>query len=243
MRFNSAVASAPLSIDQDRSTECIIPVEHIHRSPYRTVAPMPGPSAIAAWLLNRDAHDNVLVRRRPQGGYELLVGEFNWRLAQAARCDTIRAKVLDRADDRLARQLAALDAYQDATKHPGATAYAGELPWCGRAKMAIARAVRVLRKEQNWSLTAAAELFGLSRTEGSLYLRVLTLPTPVLNLIDQGPYRSDKQEPSHGSPNVPNAHACWLTRPRLFQAHRHAPVGDRTVFAKWNDSSLMPLRN
>ncbi len=164
----------------------VIPTEHIYRSPYRLLAPSPDPSTLAVWLESRELRDRVLVRPRTLGGYELLVGEFTWRLAQAARCATLSARVLKPVDEELAQLLATLDAHQDAAQHPGTTAGAGHLPWCGRAKMAIGRAIRVLRKEQNWSLTAAAELFGLSRTEGSHYLRVLTLPTPVLDLIDQG---------------------------------------------------------
>ena len=186
MHRHSAVASPPLVTGPDCSTERTIPVEHIHRSPYRTVALAPGPSAIAARLLNPDAHNNVLVRRRPQGGYELLVGEFDWRLAQAARCDTIRAQVLDRADDGLARQLATLDADQDLKHLPHAATHEGVLPWSGEGKLLIARAIQLLNKEKGWSLTESARLFGLSRTEGAHYVRVLSLPADILDLLNRG---------------------------------------------------------
>lgn len=125
---------------------------------------------------------------RPQrlGGYELLVGELTKRLAQATRCDTLSVRVLEPVNEEIAQQLAALDAHQDAKRLTGAAVGAEHLPWCSRAKMMSARSIRMLRKEQNWSLTADAELFGLSRAEGAHYLRVLTLPSPVLDLIDQG---------------------------------------------------------
>lgn len=186
MDLNSEVASPSLIIGPDCSTQRKIPVEQIHRSPYRPVALVPGPSAIAAWLLNPDAHNNVLVRRRPQGGYELLVGEFDWRLAQAARCNTIRAQVLDIADDGLAQQLATLDASQDLKHLPHAAKREGILPWSGEGKLVIARAIHLLHKEQKWSLTESARLFGLSRTEGAHYVRVLLLPVDVLDLINRG---------------------------------------------------------
>lgn len=175
--------SAPLT---EGSDVIAVPIEHIYRSPHRPLAPTPDPAALAAWLDNPALRDRVLVRPRRLGGYELLVGEFSWRLAQAAQFDTLSARVLKPVDDGLAQQLAALDAYQDTARLPGTTVGAGHLPWCGRAKLAIARAIRVLRQEQRWSLTAAAELFGLSRAEGAHYLRVLTLPVPVLDLIEQG---------------------------------------------------------
>lgn len=164
----------------------VIPIEHVYRSPYRSIAPAPGLCALAAWLDNDDPGGVVLVRPRVPNGYELLLGEFAWRLAQAARHETLSARVLEHADDGLAQQLAALDAQQDAERFPDAAAPAGDLPWCGRAKMAMARAIRVLRTEQQWSLSAAAGLFGLSRAEGAHYVRVLTLPVPVLELVDQG---------------------------------------------------------
>ncbi|WP_295447562.1 hypothetical protein [uncultured Thiodictyon sp.] len=186
MDLNSDVAAPSLTVAPDCSTERKIPVEQVHRSPYRPVALVPGPSAIAAWLLNPDAHNNVLVRRRPKGGYELLVGEFDWRLAQAARCDTIRVKVLDRADDGLARQLATLDADQDLKHLPHAATHEGVLPWSGAGKLVIARAIQLLNKEKGWSLTESARLFGLSRTEGAHYVRVLTLPSKVLDLLAKG---------------------------------------------------------
>lgn len=186
MNLDSDVASPSFTIGPDRSTERTIPVEHIHRSPYRTVALTPGPSAIAAWLINPDAHDKVLVRRRPQGGYELLVGEFNWRVAQAARCDTIRVQVLEMADDGLARRLATLDADQDLRHLPQATTHEGVLPWSGAGKLVIARAIQLLHKDHQWSLTESARLFGLSRTEGAHYVRVLALPSTVLDLVVQG---------------------------------------------------------
>ena len=186
MDLNSDVAAPSLTVAPDCSTERKIPVEQVHRSPYRPVALVPGPSAIAEWLINPDAHNNVLVRRRPQGGYELLVGEFDWRLAQAARCDTIRAQVLDKADDGLARRLATLDADRDLKHLPQAATHEGVLPWSGKGKLVIARAIHLLNRERNWSLTESARLFGLSRTEGAHYVRVLSLPADILDLLNRG---------------------------------------------------------
>jgi len=164
----------------------VIPIEQVYRSPFRAIAPAPGPSALAAWLEDGAPRDGVLVRPRIPNGYELLLGEFTWRLAQAARRETLSARILEHADDGLAQQLAALDAQQDTQRLPDAIAAAGHLPWCGQAKMAMAHAIRVLRTERHWSLTAAAALFGLSRAEGAHYVRVLTLPAPVLELVEQG---------------------------------------------------------
>ena len=186
-----------------------IPIEHIYRSPHRPLAPSPDAATLAAWLERRELHERVLVRPRTLGGYELLLGEFTWRLAQAARCDTLAARVLMAVDEELAQQLAALDAHQDAVRVPGASAGAGSLPWCGKAKMAMARAIRVLRKEQHWSLSAAAELFGLSRAEGAHYLRVLTLPAPVLDLIDQSAL-------SFGQARALSRLAVWPERVRIL---------------------------
>ena len=169
----------------ERSALHAIPIECIHRSPYRALAPAPGPAAIATWRGTGEQH-GVLVRPRILGGYELLVGEFAWRLAQAARGETLWARVLELPDEGLAQQLATLDAQQDAERIPGAPAHPGQLPWCSGAKLTIARTIRTLRTEQHWSLTAAASAFGLSRAEGAHYVRVLTLPAPVLALIDQG---------------------------------------------------------
>lgn len=162
-----------------------IPIEYIHRSPYRTLAPAPGPAAVAAWRGTDEQH-GVLVRPLILGGYELLVGEYAWRLAQAAQCETLWARIIELPDEGLAQQFATLDAHQDAERRPGALTPSGHLPWCSGAKLAIARTIRTLRSEQHWSLTAAASVFGLSRTEGAHYVRVLTLPEPVLGLIDQG---------------------------------------------------------
>lgn len=162
-----------------------ISVEQIHRSPYRATAPLPGPAAISIWLKQDAASHTVLVRPRNAGGYEILVGEFLWRLAQATGYDTLAAHVLTEVDDTVARQLAALDARQDTDDRPYAVEQ-GVLPWSGAAKLAIARGIQILHSEQQWSLTKAAQVFGLSRTEGAHYVRVLTLPSEVLTLLARG---------------------------------------------------------
>lgn len=186
MPLESDVVSPPLTHARDRSTERTVPVEQIHRSPYRAVAPAPDPSTLAGWLINPDTRNSILVRPRTPGGYELLIGEFEWRLAQAGRRETLSVRVLESADDRLAQQLAALDAEQDLKHLPYTATREGVLPWSGEAKLMMARAIQLLHQEQEWTLTGAARLFGLSRTEGAHYVRVLTLPSKVLELLAQG---------------------------------------------------------
>ena len=169
---------------------------------------------------------------RPQrlGGYELLVGELTKRLAQATRCDTLSVRVLEPVNEEIAQQLAALDAHQDAKRLTGAAVGAEHLPWCSRAKMMIARSIRVLRKEQNWSLTADAELFGLSRAEGAHYLRVLTLPSPVLDLIDQGAL-------SFGQARALARLAKWPERSRVL-AHKVAALPGTPARARRRSHSV-----
>ncbi len=210
-----------------------LPVEQVHRSPFRPVAPAPSAAALAAWLAAPQARERVLVRPRAGGGHELLIGEFHWRLAQAARCAALGARVLPGCDDGLARQLATLDAQRDGARQSVAAGGGAALPWGAGAKMAIARAMRGLRRDQGWSLTAASGLFGLSRAEGAHYLKVLALPPAVLDLVDEGAL-------SFGQARALARLSAWPERVRIL-AHKVAALPGTPARARRRRHSVREL--
>ena len=111
----------------------------------------------------------VLVRPDPGGGYELIAGERRWRAARAAGLATVPALVRE-ADDRDSLLLALVEnvAREDLSPVEEARAYA------------------VLHDEFGLSLGEVAERVGRSKPSVSNRLRLLELPTEVLELLERG---------------------------------------------------------
>ena len=158
-----------------------VPIDLVVRSPYRSVAPSPSESDLEQFRKNDP--EPCIVRKIPDGRFEILVGEAAWRLVQAASLHTIKVRILEGVDDRAAANLAKKDAVSDQVLLTSAFAHLNlenRERNCAE-KLLVARQIEAACSEPGTSRSAAGKRFGLSPSEVSHYLRVLKLPEAVRN--------------------------------------------------------------
>ena len=111
----------------------------------------------------------VVLRPRPEGGYELIAGERRWRASKEAGADTVPALIRE-ADDR-------------------STLLLGLVENVARENLSAieeARAYAVLLDEFELTLGEVAEHVGRSKPAVSNKLRLLDLPDDVLAMVERG---------------------------------------------------------
>src|SRR5881227_3978707 len=148
-----------------------LPLDEIHpnpRQPRRRFAPE-AKDGLAGSIKAQGLLQPVVVRPRPEGGYELIAGERRWRAARQAGVETVPALVRE-ADDRDSLLLALVEnvAREQLSAVEEARAYA------------------VLLDEFGLSLGDVAERVGRSKPGVSNRLRLLELPDEVLWMLARG---------------------------------------------------------
>jgi ParB family transcriptional regulator, chromosome partitioning protein len=138
------------------------------RQPRRRFAPE-ATDGLAGSIKAQGLLQPVVVRPRPEGGYELIAGERRWRAARQAEVETVPALVRE-ADDRDSLLLALVEnvAREQLSAVEEARAYA------------------VLLDEFGLSLGDVAERVGRSKPSVSNRLRLLELPDDVLWMLARG---------------------------------------------------------
>ena len=148
-----------------------LPVETIHpnpRQPRRRFEPEAA-AGLAASIRLQGVLQPVVVRRRAEGGFELIAGERRWRAARAAGIATLPALVKDVGDrDSLLLGLVENVAREQLSPVEEARAYAS------------------LVDEFELSLGDVAERVGRSKPSVSNRLRLLELPEDVLWMLARG---------------------------------------------------------
>ncbi len=148
-----------------------LPVETIHpnpRQPRRRFEPEAA-AGLAASIRLQGVLQPVVVRRRQEGGFELIAGERRWRAARAAGESTLPALVRDVGDrDSLLLGLVENVAREQLSPVEEARAYAS------------------LVDEFELSLGDVAERVGRSKPAVSNRLRLLELPEDVLWMLARG---------------------------------------------------------
>ena len=148
-----------------------LPVESIHpnpRQPRRRFEPEAS-AGLAASIRHQGILQPVVVRRRAEGGFELVAGERRWRAARAAGIPTLPALVRD-ADDRDSLLLGLVENVAREQLSP----------------VEEARAYASLVDEFELSLGDVAERVGRSKSAVSNRLRLLELPEEVLWMLARG---------------------------------------------------------
>ena len=123
---------------------------------------------LAASIRAQGLMQPIVVRPRPQGGYELIAGERRWRAARIAGLDQIPAIVREVADDR-ASAMALIENIQRENLNP----------------LEEARALDRLIREFEITHQQAADAVGRSRATVSNLLRLLELAPEVAELVDR----------------------------------------------------------
>jgi ParB family transcriptional regulator, chromosome partitioning protein len=148
-----------------------LPVETIHpnpRQPRKRFEPEAA-DGLAASIRHQGVLQPVVVRRRPEGGFELIAGERRWRAARSAGIPTLPALVRDVEDkDSLLLGLVENVAREQLSAVEEARAYAS------------------LVDEFELSLGDVAERVGRSKSSVSNRLRLLELPEEVLWMLARG---------------------------------------------------------
>jgi ParB family chromosome partitioning protein len=148
-----------------------LPVEMVHpnpRQPRRRFEPEAA-AGLAASIERQGVLQPIIVRRRSEGGFELIAGERRWRAAKAAGTATIPALVRDVGDrDSLLLGLVENVAREQLSPVEEARAYAS------------------LVDEFELSLGEVAEQVGRSKPSVSNRLRLLDLPEDVLWMLARG---------------------------------------------------------
>jgi len=148
-----------------------IPLEQIHPNPRqpRKRFEHEATAGLADSLRSQGVIQPVVLRPRPEGGYELIAGERRWRAAREAALATVPA-VIREADDRETLLLGLVEnvAREDLSPVEEARGYA------------------VLLDEFELSLGAVSERVGRSKPAISNKLRLLDLPDDVLAMVERG---------------------------------------------------------
>ena len=148
-----------------------LPVETVHpnpRQPRRRFEPEAS-AGLAASIRLEGVLQPIVVRRRAEGGFELIAGERRWRAARAAGVPTLPALVRN-ADDRDSLLLGLVENVAREQLSP----------------VEEARAYASLVDEFELSLGDVAERVGRSKSAVSNRLRLLELPEEVLWMLARG---------------------------------------------------------
>ena len=148
-----------------------LPVDAIHanpRQPRRRFEPE-ATAGLASSIREQGLLQPVVVRPRPEGGYELIAGERRWRAAREAGVETLPALVRE-ADDRDSLLLALVENVAREQLSP----------------VEEARAYAALIDEFDLSLGEVAARVGRSKPSVSNRVRLLELPEEVLWMVARG---------------------------------------------------------
>jgi ParB family transcriptional regulator, chromosome partitioning protein len=149
-----------------------IPLEHIQPNPGQPRKRVDQDSlcSLAESISERGVLQPVIVRRRDDGGYELIAGERRWRAAGIAGRATIPALVEDGVDGCRALELALIEnmVRQDLTP------------------IEEARTIATLLDDLKVTAGALAKRLGRSRSDLAHSVRLLELPDEAIGLIDRG---------------------------------------------------------
>jgi ParB family chromosome partitioning protein len=148
-----------------------LPVETIHpnpRQPRRRFEPE-ATAGLAASIAHQGVLQPIVVRPRPEGGYEVIAGERRWRAAREAGLPTLPS-VVRNADDRDTLLIGLVENVARESLSP----------------IEEARAYASLVDEFELSLGEVAERVGRSKPAVSNRLRLLELPDDVLWKVARG---------------------------------------------------------
>ena len=166
-----ALLSDGLTLEPAAAGAQSIAVTEIHRSPYqpRRHFDEAALGELARSVKAQGLVQPVVVRQRPDGGYELIAGERRLRAAGLAGLDAVPALVRDATDEQ-ALALALVENIQREDLKP----------------LEEAEALRRLREEFGLTQQAVAEAVGKSREAVANLLRLLNLAPAVRRLLEEG---------------------------------------------------------
>ena len=166
-----ALLGDELSTPQEALDQAAIPLTEIHRSRYqpRRKFDQEALKKLAESIQAQGLMQPVVLRPRPQGGYELVAGERRWRAAQLAGLSSIPALV-KQVSDQEASLMALVENLQREDLGP----------------LEQAAAMQRLRDEFGLTQEQIAQSLGKSRPAVANALRLLKLEPEVQDLLNDG---------------------------------------------------------
>jgi ParB family chromosome partitioning protein len=166
-----APSTTPAAAPTVRAAETVAPIEEVHpnKGQPRTHFDDAALEELAASIRSVGVLEPILVRKRPQGGYEIIAGERRWRAAQRAGLHEVPIFVRD-LSSAAAFEAAIIENLQREDLNPIETA----------------RAFARLVEEHKHSQDTIAQRVGKDRSTVANALRLLKLPKEVLTLIESG---------------------------------------------------------
>jgi ParB family chromosome partitioning protein len=141
---------------------------------------------LAASIAARGVIQPVIVRPHPDGnGYQLVAGERRWRAAQKARLHEIPALVRELSD----REVMALSLIENLQRED-------------LSPVEEARAYHRLAEQEGMIQIDIAKMVEKSRSHVANMMRLMTLPDPVLDMIEQGQLSIGHARALIGRPNA-----------------------------------------
>ncbi len=147
-----------------RSADRFVPIEQVRPNPNqpRRAFPPEALEELAASIRARGILQPLIVRPRPEGGFEIVAGERRWRAAQLAQLHEVPVLVRRLSDDEVL-EVALIENIQRQDLNPAEEA----------------EAYRMLMDRFGHTQEALAEALGKSRSHVANLLRLLTLPEAV----------------------------------------------------------------
>lgn len=148
-----------------------LPIDLVDSNPTqpRTVFHDEAMEELANSIRERGVLQPILVRPKPNGRFEIVAGERRWRAAQKVGLHNVPVVVRE-LDDLQVMEIAIVENVQRADLNP----------------VDEARGYEVLIARFGRSQEMVAQVVGKSRSHVANMLRLLTLPSPVLNLVVEG---------------------------------------------------------
>jgi len=174
-RMNPAVAPAPAHVpapvENEGGKPREIPVEEIDRNPFQTRTHVDEAelAELAASITANGVVQPILVRPLASGRFQLIAGERRWRASQMAGKKTIPA-ILRQVSDEQALEITIVENLQRADLNA----------------MEQARAFERLSREFHMTQEQIATRTGKDRVSVSNYMRLLSMPETVQNLVETG---------------------------------------------------------
>lgn len=164
-------AAAPAAAAPASRAEMTAPIEEVHpnRAQPRTRFDDAKLEELAASIKSVGVLEPILVRKRAQGGYEIIAGERRWRAAQRAGLHEVPIFVRE-LSTAAAFEAAIIENLQREDLNPVETS----------------RAFSRLIEEQKQTIEKIAQRVGKDRSTISNSLRLLKLPKEVLDRIENG---------------------------------------------------------
>jgi ParB family transcriptional regulator, chromosome partitioning protein len=170
-RVQASAAPTPPPEQGESGKPREIAVELIDRNPFQTRSAFNDAqlAELAASITANGVVQPILVRPQANGRFQLIAGERRWRASMQAGKKTIPA-LLRQVSDEQAMEITIVENLQRADLNP----------------MEQARAFERLSREFHMTQEQMATRTGKDRTSVANFLRLLKLPPPVQNRVEQG---------------------------------------------------------